>query len=245
MKRNLTSLLTLVTRSGVTAALAAAFGCSGAQSVSNCTYGIDPVSLQCLTAPSNDTSGNQTDDSGGEPEPEPDVIELPDVVDLPDIVDVGLPDNGPVVAEDVGGNEPQDVRIDGQCNPTLDPMNLRAGMPCTGHTDCETCYCYDEAYLAWGASSGGGSFRFCTQKCEQGAGSSCSELGLTTDEYKCVRFAQQNINDYGLTVEAICMPYCDDASSCEKYGPQYDECGTSWDGKSIQATPTCQVKVPE
>jgi len=234
-----------ITTLSLAIAFATALSCSGARRVSTCAFGIDPVNQQCLTSPSSDTGGNQSDDAEDEPVQRPDVVDLPDVLELPDIMDVGLPDSGPVIAEDVGGNEPQDVRIDGQCNPTLDPMDLRAGMPCNGHTDCETCYCYDEAYLAWGASSGGGSFRFCTQKCEQGAGSSCSDLGLTTDEYKCVRFAQQNIEDYGLTVEAICMPYCDDVSSCEKYGPQYDECGTGWDGKSIQATPTCQVQAPE
>jgi hypothetical protein len=124
-----------------------------------------------------------------------------------------------------------------QCTAGIDPMNRKIGEPCSSHGECETCLCYDEAYLS--------PFRFCTMSCESGLGSSCPAGTGRFNDYTCLRFAQKNIKDHNLTIEAICMPVCQDASDCGVYAPNYNTCSsfdTKWDGKTIAGQSTCQIQ---
>lgn len=153
--------------------------------------------------------------------------------------DVGVPLDG-----NQDGGVPPDVNVSEdtsnpvpQCTLGIDPMNRKIGEPCSSHGDCETCLCYDEGYLS--------PFRFCTQNCESGLGSSCPSGTGRFDEYTCLRFAQKNITDHDLNIEAICMPVCQDAGDCGVYAPNYNTCSsfdTKWDGKTIAGQSTCQIQ---
>lgn len=200
--------------------------CSTTDTVKQCPFGYCNAIRDCCAGPqeTNTTTGADdtgTTDGGG--------------TDGDDIPDVSQPeDDGPVAAEDAG-MAAQDVKKDGQCH-FSDPQNLRIGMPCSDHAQCETCYCYDGAYLS--------PFRFCTQDCSSGPGTSCSDWdnpNAENPEYACVRFTQSLINTYDLAVEAVCMPRCGSAAECQLYAPDYNHCGASWDGQTIQGIGTCQT----
>jgi hypothetical protein len=194
-------------------------------------YKYNPVSNTCKVdlADSGQAMDNTGSDSTGEA---PDAGSGPEDIA---IMDVGPEDTGPVAAEDAGA---QDIRIDGVCDPLIDPMNLRIGMPCTSHTQCGTCYCYDEAYMA--------PFRFCTKNCSSGSGSACSDNNTKPDEYKCLKFTAKQVNDYDLNVGGICQASCQSVDDCKIYGPDYNFCpatgGTQWEGSTVQAANTCQVQ---
>ena len=233
----------------ITLALAFAFGCSSAKTVQECANG-GSVANNCVLAPPADTSGQTEDTAAETPDtgPEtPDTGPVPDVQSLPDIPIVE--DEGPIATED--DITPFDVsgKKDGQCDPSNAedyPMNLGVGMPCTSHSQCSTCYCYDEAYLNWGQNPENGQpFRFCTQVCEQGAKSSCDELATgTTDDITCARFTQKQIIDYELNYDAVCVPTCQTVSDCQIFGEQYDQCGSFWEGKDISGGKHCQISGP-
>jgi hypothetical protein len=136
-----------------------------------------------------------------------------------------------------------DVRVDGICSPGVDPMDREMGQPCTEHGQCGTCYCYDEAYMT------GTGFRFCTKNCSSGPGSDCNSGNLSNDpyQYACLKFTVGQINDYDLKNGGICAIRCGSLDDCKIFAPDYDLCpqgDTEWDGKTIQATPTCQVVQP-
>ncbi len=154
----------------------------------------------------------------------------------PDLPDSGTPDSGvtfdSVSTPDTFSEDIEDGPY--QCVVGLDLMNKAIGEPCSGHGDCDSCYCYDEGYLA--------PFRFCSQPCESGAGSGCPDGRGEFEQFTCLRFSQQNIKDYGLTVEAICMPVCETVSDCDD---SYNACSkydTKWDGKTISGRSTCQIQ---
>jgi len=135
-----------------------------------------------------------------------------------------------------------DTQADGTCSPT-DPRDRRVGQPCTSHTQCETCYCYDEAYM--GANLPG-AFRFCSVPCGSGVSGDCALYGNDKEEYKCIRFTQALINDNNLSVEGLCMPACQTAQECAIYSDKYTYCApkgktTKWGGDTIQAASTCQT----
>ena len=152
----------------------------------------------------------------------------------PDFDNGGSTDLKDTAAEDPGPVYVDSGPADGTCNPGLDPMNLKIGMPCTSHTQCESCYCYDEAYLF--------PFRFCTQNCQAGSGSSCPNPEIGTPLYACIEFKTEQIKQFELSVPAICMPRCQSVADCTIYSGQYNACDDEWEGASIQAVDTCMIK---
>jgi hypothetical protein len=129
----------------------------------------------------------------------------------------------------------EDADVVGQCN-SGDPQALRIGMPCSSHSQCGSCYCYDEAYMA--------PFRFCTVDCSSGTGAACSDWDTPNSdkpEYVCVRFTQQLIETYDLGTASVCMPRCQDAADCAIYTAEYKHCGSVWDGQHVQGLGTCQT----
>jgi hypothetical protein len=154
--------------------------------------------------------------------------------DAGNLSDAGAEDTGPLVAEDAGS---QDIKIDGTCNPLVDPMDRRVGFPCNDHAQCGTCYCHDEAYMSPN--------RFCTKNCSSGAGSSCSDESDDPNEYVCLKFAAAQVNDYDLSVGGLCMPRCGSDAECKTYGPDYicppKSVGTKWDEYTVQVNTTCQI----
>ncbi len=238
------SVLRLLSATGVVVLV---IGCDSEKTVTECAFGVDPSTLRCRTEPYDSGGNAAAEPDSGDPGPsverpdagsgEDDVRELPDVVagedtgpiasEVPDVVSTGL--------------------ADGQCIPghAETPMDRRIGFPCSSHGECESCYCYDEQYLSWGPGETGGRFRFCTLDCSGGTGSSCAAAGIDDYEYACVKFTSQLVSDYELEVAGVCVPRCQKAEECQAYGPQYNQCGSSWEGASIQAIGTCQITEPE
>lgn len=223
------------------------FGCNSTRSVTECALGVDPSTLRCRTEAqdSGGTAQNEPDSTPGPSQELPDVVERDEGPALIDIVEA-VEDTGPIATEQ------PDVPIstglaDGMCIPGNEesPMDRRIGMPCTSHGQCESCYCYDEQYLSWGQGEGGAPFRFCTLKCTGGQGSSCAAAGFDDYEYACVKFTTKLIDDYELEVGGVCVPRCQSAAECESYAPQYNSCGSHWEGAAIQAVGTCQIEEPQ
>jgi hypothetical protein len=171
------------------------------------------------------------------------------VIGAPPLDGTGTSDGGGTAAKDTNNGSvpgtPPEVSEDAPtptkaCNPQVDKMELRVGMPCTENGQCETCYCYDEAYLA--------PFRFCTKDCSSGVNSSCSDESLDSEEFKCLKFTGAQIKDHDLKVQSLCMPTCQSVDDCKIYGPDdYNYCpnnGTQWEGKTVQARNTCQTSAP-
>lgn len=225
MRVSLLSLAVLIVISG---------GCKTTEVVNECTYGLDPVTYQCKSAPSDATGGGGANDSGvpvGECIHGVDPF-TGDCKGAPDASVAGPPDEGPVAAEDAP--LPVDTATPGKCTT---PGLLRIGNPCTDNTDCESCLCYGEFYLA--------PFRFCTKDCSSGSGSSCPLGDGEFPEYACLKFTAKQINDYELDHAGICMPRCQSVEECKIYGFQYNYCPdfyTEWEGSTVQAATTCQVK---
>ena len=214
-------------------------GCAKEETILECVHGIDPVTKLCNSAPAggetgNETGGQTTGNDGfgedcpfgkdrftGECQPEP-----------PDAGGGGTDDV--VASEDPGA---ADVKKDGQCDPFQDPMNLKMGNPCVGHCQCETGYCYDEAYME--------PFRFCTKDCSSGPNSSCDSSSGDFPKYACLKFTAKQVNDYDLDFGGICAARCQNVEECAIYGPDYNHCpdfGTMWEGSTVQAANTCQVQ---
>lgn len=196
-------------------------GCPSEETIITCPHGIDPNTKTCKSAKQDvvdsEDAGSQGQTDPGNTGP----------------TDSGVDPNADTVAEDAG---PVDAGpVDGQCTIT-DEMNRKIGQPCTSHTQCETCYCYDEAYLS--------PFRFCTLDCSEGVGSSCPNEDGAAPEFACIRFTVGLAVAYDLKVSSICMPRCQSVSECKIYAPNYDACDDSWDGVSIQAVNTCAISSP-
>ena len=212
-------------------------GCSTEQTILKCKNGANQSGTGC--APSGSTDGVL------------DGVDGSDTGDGSDGADgnlSGLSDTWSGSTEDIVGSEDDDtftpdVRADGVCLPGVDPMDREMGQPCTAHTQCGTCYCYDEAYMT------GTGFRFCTKDCSSGPGSDCNTGNISADpyQYACLKFTVSQINDYELKRGGICAVRCSSIDDCKIFAPDYDICpqgDTEWDGKTIQATPTCQVQQP-
>jgi len=219
------------------AAAVVAAACTTTETIKICEHGVNPVSKQC-NPPGNSeqaTAGDTTGDDETGPKDCPNGLD-PQTLECQEAIPKDV-----VAAEDpgtqgTGTQVGEDVKQDGVCDFT-DQQNLKIGMPCTSHGQCETCYCYDEEYLA--------PFRFCTLDCSSGPGSECPYGPGDNPEYACLRFTQDLIKSYDLTVDAICMPRCSNAQECKIYAPNYNSCPTSdtkWEGWTIQAAKTCQVK---
>ena len=159
-----------------------------------------------------------------------------------------VPPDGVTAAEDPGGTTAgEDAQLDetttaaedagkpgGKCAQKGD---LKIGMPCESDTQCETCLCYGEAYMA--------PFRFCTKDCSSGSGSDCPLGTGEFPEYACLKFTAKQVNEYGLEHGGICMPRCENAAECKIYAPDYDLCPqfqTDWQGATVQAARTCQIQ---
>ena len=117
---------------------------------------------------------------------------------------------------------------------------LRASKPigaeCEKHCECDTGYCYDEAYM--------GDFRFCTREC----GSQGCNTGITggIEQYKCLILGSFEA-EFGLEHSAICQKICTTVEDCKFLSSKYDQCGTPgaegtlWDGITVTIEDTCQV----
>ena len=216
---------------------AASVGCSTEQTVLKCANGPNASGTGC--APSGQASGTSGTTDGGDGGPGNSGIDGTDG----EVADVYSGDSGDddIIASEGEDIRAEDIRIDGVCLPGIDKMDREMGQPCTAHTDCGTCYCYDEAYMT------GTGFRFCTKNCSSGPGSDCNEGNLSPDpyQYACLKFTVGQINDYELKHGGICAVRCSSLDDCKIFAPDYNSCpqgDTKWEGKTIQATPTCQIQ---
>ena len=100
------------------------------------------------------------------------------------------------------------------------------GAPCSSHHDCETGYCYDEAWKDEPQLAG---HRFCTIGC-QGCALSCSDWTKTTvTGNKCIPFRSSGIIEHDLLFRSICIPAC----------AGKEECADAFDG----ALNTCETPI--
>ena len=102
----------------------------------------------------------------------------------------------------------------------------RMGAECTAHCECDTGYCYDEAFM--GKT---GNFRFCTRPCDFNCEYDDNDTGI--QQYQCTVLGGKLEKHYGLTKPTICVLVCSKASDCARYSSKYDACGntqswTSW-----------------
>lgn len=131
---------------------------------------------------------------------------------------------------DAGAVDPSEL----QCS-SAEASSRPIGAACGRHCECETGYCYDEAYL--------GDFRFCTRDCDGGCGDGSSAI----DEYRCLLLGGTLANKYGLTHTSICQKICQTLDDCKALASAYDQCGSSkdnstqWDGQTIAGQKTCQI----
>ncbi len=211
--------------------LVSILSCSTEQTVLRCANGPNPSGTGCATAGQSDVATDGTDSTTGSNN---NLSGLADVTGGGTFVD-------DIVASENNDISASDIRVDGVCLPGVDNMDREMGQPCTAHTDCGTCYCYDEAYMT------GTGFRFCTKDCSSGPGSDCNTGNLSPDpyQYACLKFTVSQINDYELKRGGICAVRCASIDDCKIFAPDYNLCpqgDTKWDGKTIQATPTCQIQ---
>ena len=132
----------------------------------------------------------------------------------------------------IGGEDVASDKTAADSTQTVDPCNGVAtkgtkaiGMPCTSHEECETGFCYDEAWCKDGpcykdtdmttiVSNLG--FRFCTVACTGQCSKSCNEWTTTTyDENKCYIFLPADIANYDLSFKSLCFPACYDDAECK------------------------------
>lgn len=135
-------------------------------------------------------------------------------------------ETGDDTAGDTGGDEPEcDEAVAGS-----KPM----GAGCEAHCECETGYCYDEAYL--------GPFRFCTRNCDWNCN---ADVGGGIEAYKCLLLGGTLANEYDLTETSICQAVCTSVDDCKVLSSEYDACGygsgTQWDGHTVAAAKTCAI----
>ena len=134
--------------------LVSILSCSTEQTVLRCANGPNPSGTGCATAGQSDVATDGTDSTTGSNN---NLSGLADVTGGGTFVD-------DIVASENNDISASDIRVDGVCLPGVDNMDREMGQPCTAHTDCGTCYCYDEAYMT------GTGFRFCTKDCSSGPG---------------------------------------------------------------------------
>lgn len=118
------------------------------------------------------------------------------------------------------------------CEVIIQPPK-KLGEECSDHCECETGYCYDEAYMK--------PFRFCTREC---AGKCANSEGTLT----CLNLNYNTfIEKYKITKKWLCVPTCNSVEDCKKLSPKYNYCPgngkgmTKWDGITIGGRATCQT----
>ena len=128
--------------------------------------------------------------------------------------------------------------------PALDPCHgpgsggtAPVGTPCTSHDDCETGYCYDEA---WTTEIDG--HRFCTIAC-QGCDLTCSEwTHVTANGNKCIPFRTAGINEHDLVFRSLCLAACANDQECvDAFGGALTTCEMprDFDGGTIGVWKMC------
>ena len=147
------------------------------------------------------------------------------------------PDAGRTVVADVQQQETVDPPPDPEqiCIPAI-RSSKPIGAGCEKHCECDTGYCYDEAYL--------GDFRFCTRDC----GSQGCNVGVTggIEQYKCLIMGSFEAK-HDLKHKAICQKICLSVDECKGLSSAYDQCGdpdgkgTLWDGITLNLHSTCQI----
>jgi len=94
---------------------------------------------------------------------------------------------------------------------------------CTKHCDCDTGWCYDQAYMH--------PFRFCTKECggvSVGCGPDAENVcGLLSGPWT------QTL-DPPVTVGAFCLPVCGTAADCQALDPAWEGCT---DGQTVMTDP--------
>ena len=232
-------------------------GCDTSETIYNCTYGANPGTGQCNPAPA--TTGGGTADGGATTGGAGDDAGASTTGGGARSTGGGTTSTGGGTAatggdtggsgtgaaedagttaeplQDVGPPAPKDTFQPPKCTPNDDPTKLRIGMPCSADDQCQTCLCYGESYLS--------PFRFCTKDCQSGTGSGCPQGEGPFPEYTCLRFTHKLITDYELTIEALCMPLCQNVEECAIYAPDYNVCESpKWDGDTVAASKVCGIK---
>lgn len=114
--------------------------------------------------------------------------------------------------------------------------------PCADHCECETGFCYDEAF------NGGG---FCSMDCNAPSIGDCAKLKHPTlpqhQKYGCLRLDGMKAR-HGLKTTRICVLRCAGVDECRAYSPRYDQCGnfsggrgTQWGGFTLGLFGTCLI----
>ncbi len=105
------------------------------------------------------------------------------------------------------------------------------GAECASHCECDTGYCYDEAYMA--------PFRFCTRPCDGG----CNPPD-GGDTHLCLNMTGALQKKHDLKYPNICQRRCFSADDCGDLSDQYDICGTGgftkWENNTIGGR-SCQI----
>lgn len=159
---------------------------------------------RCIIDPVPDTSSGE------------DVTTPPPDTSPPEDTSTGTPDVAPpkdVVVEADVPDDPEYV-----CEPALEAIKP-IGAACGRHCECETGYCYDEAYL--------GDFRFCTRDCDGACGKTADGLHI-----QCLNLGGTPAKKYNLTHTWICQPTCITLDDCAALSGLYTACGvgtqTTW-----------------
>lgn len=125
--------------------------------------------------------------------------------------DAWVPDADPDTAVDPDAEPADQGEVFDPCTGPGVPGALPVGALCLAHADCETGYCYDEA---WKDTPENGGFRFCTVGCS-GCAKSCSDwASLTAAGGSCVLFLAAESNEHDLHYRSICMPKCQTDADC-------------------------------
>jgi len=140
-------------------------------------------------------------------------------------------------AEDAGLNP--DMGPPDPCEGYAEKGSLKIGAPCTEHSQCQTGYCYDEA---WKDADGNNNFRFCTISCV-GCPKACADWESSTyDGNTCLPFLSAEIEEYSLTFKSICLPKCFDANECKTaFNNGLTTCAVPlhWDESTFGAAKVC------
>ncbi len=133
---------------------------------------------------------------------------------------------------------PKDVAVDTApdpewvCEPAFEATKP-IGAACGRHCECETGYCYDEAYL--------GDFRFCTRECDGDCGKGANGL-----DNQCLNLNNSAFASYNLTLTWICQRGCVTLDDCAAYSGVYDSCGTGtnvtqWLNQTLATQSSCTI----
>ena len=155
-----------------------------------------------------------------------------------DASDDAPPDDAPpdAATPDAPAELPPDV-FDPCVGPAA-PGVLPVGAPCLAHAECQTGYCYDEA---WKDAPDNAGFRFCTIGCSSCL-KACSEWDSLTAGATCLLFLAAEANEHDLAFRSLCMATCQTDADCQAAsGGVLGACryATHWDGSSIGLQKVC------